>query len=701
MKQIVESEIGGRKITLHTGELAKHAHGSVVVQYGDTMVLATATCSSEPKNLKEAALRSFIPLTVDYRERMSAAGKIPGGFFKREGRPREKEILTSRLIDRSLRPLFNKNFMPEVQVIITVLSSDCENDPDVLAIIGASCALSISKIPFAGPVGSVRVAYINDEFVINPLFTQLSESKFDIVVSATKDKIVMVEGGAKEVSEDLILKALKLAHESIQDTISVQEDLLKKSSQPNVIFEEISIDTKLKEQVEKCADTKIQDALTISDRILREKTFQEIYAQTWQQLKDNFPDDEGRVISFLEEIKKCRVRSMIINEQKRIDGRALDEVRPITCAIGVLPRTHGSGLFTRGQTQALVTTTLGTISDMQIMDELEGEYKKKFMLHYNFPPFSVCEVRPQRGPGRREIGHGALAERALLPVLPSDEVFPYTIRLVSDILESNGSSSMASVCGSSLALMDAGVPISSPVAGVAIGCIIEDDKVEILTDILGVEDHCGDMDFKVAGTHDGITAIQLDVKVNGITLEIIREALSRALEGKLFILSKMEELIKKPRTNLSEYAPQMITMQIATDKIRDVIGPGGKIIRKIIEDTGAKIDIDDDGKIYITADNAQSCSRAQEMVQYYIADVEIGKTYKGKVTKIMAFGAFVEILPNKEGLVHISQLSNKRVNKVEDVVKEGDEIMVKVMEINEQGKVNLSRKAVLGEEQGK
>ncbi len=694
MQKKLEMQIAGRTLTLETGILAKQASGAVTVQYGDTVVLATVVVSPDVK--KDI---NFFPLTVDYREKMYAAGKIPGGFFKREGRPREKEIITSRIIDRPIRPLFPKGFRNEVQIMVSVLSTDCENDSDILSIIGSSCALSISGIPFKGPVGAVRVGRINGECVINPTFQELEESDLDLVIAGTKGAIIMVEGAAKEIPEEVMLEALNSGHKVIKEIIELQEKIAGdiKPAKPAESFTVYKIDKELQEKVEGFAKERVIQAIFLGN-IERKNRLSEISKETTEHFKEIFPDSTVDIKNILDDISRDKIRQTIVKDNKRIDGRGLSQVRTIDCKVGILPRTHGSGLFTRGHTQALVITTLGTPGDMQIMDELEKEYKKRFMLHYNFPPFSTGEVRPNRGPGRREIGHGILAERAFFPVIPSDEEFPYTIRLVSDILESDGSSSMASICGSTLSLMDAGVPITAPVAGIAMGVIVENDKSFILTDIMGLEDHCGDMDFKVAGTKGGITAFQMDVKIEGVSLEIIKGALNDALKARLFILGKMEEAIKAPRSGLSAYAPKIVTLQVNTDKIRNIIGPGGKIIKKIIEDTNVDIDIKDDGKVYIAAVDVASCNKAQEIIESLIVDVEVGKIYKGKVTRIMNFGAFVEILPGKEGLVHISQLENRRVNKVEDVVHEGDEITVKVLEIDNQGRVNLSRKAVLKEQ---
>ena len=714
----VEAEIADRLLMIETGDLAKQAAGSALVRYGETVILVAVTVAPEPKEGE-----NFFPLTVDYRERTYAAGKIPGGFFKREGRPRENEVVTSRLIDRPLRPLFDKNFLNEVQVMITVLSSDQENDADVPSIIGASCAVSLSGVPFASPIGAVRMGRVGERFIINPTFAQLEESDLDLVVAGTKDTVTMLEGGGKEVPEEVILEAIKLAHKVIVEIVALQEKLIKQLGKPKIGLpgiRESSINQELEKEfyrllpyaerkaipsnlelairaIEFCRG-KVEEALGISDKLAREKRLDEIISKTIDNFSKDYPEEEKTIRDTIDQVERNYLRRIVLEENRRIDGRKIDEVRPITCAVGVLPRTHGSGLFTRGQTQALVTTTLGTSQDMQVMDELEREYKKRFMLHYNFPPFSTGEVRPDRGPGRREIGHGVLAERALSPVLPSDEEFPYTIRIVSDILESNGSSSMASVCGGTLSLMDAGVPITMPVAGVAMGLVKEGDRAVLLTDIIGMEDFFGDMDFKVAGSRKGITAVQLDVKTDMVTSEIMAKALEQSRKARLFILDKMQEKIESPRKEISLLAPKILIIEINPDKIREVIGPGGKTVNKIQNETGARLDIAYDGVITITADTQEAANAAREMVEYLTADAEVGKVYKGKVTHIKDFGAFVEILPGKEGLVHISQLADRRINKVSDVVKEGQEILVKCMEIDHEGRISLSHKAVLRNE---
>ncbi len=713
----VEMEIAGRLLVIETGNLAKQAAGSALVRYGETVILATAAVAPEPKESE-----SFFPLTVDYRERTYAAGKIPGGFFKREGRPRENEVVTSRLVDRPLRPLFDKNFLNEVQVMITVLSSDQENDADIPSIIGASCAVSLSLVPFAGPIGAVRIGRVGEEFIINPTFAQLEESSLDLVIAGTRNTVTMLEGGGKEVPEEVLQEAIKLGHKVIIEVVDLQEKLIKQCGKPKIEVaggEESGKNEKLEKEfyrlvpyaekkavianlelamrvIEFC-QAKVEEALRISDKLEREKRINEIVSESIEYFSQDYPEQENAIRDTIDQVQCNYLRRLVLEENKRIDGRKIDEIRPITCGVGVLPRTHGSGLFTRGQTQALVTTTLGTSQDMQVMDELEREYKKRFMLHYNFPPFSTGEVRPQRGPGRREIGHGVLAETALSSVLPSEEEFPYTIRIVADILESNGSSSMASVCGGTLSLMDAGVPITAPVAGIAMGLVKEGERAVLLTDIIGMEDFYGDMDFKVAGSRKGITAVQLDVKTDEITPEIMAKALEQSKKARLFILDKMQEKIEAPRKEISPLAPKILIIEINPEKIREVIGPGGKIVNKIQNETGAKLDIGHDGVIAITADTQESANAAKEMVEYLTADVEVGKIYKGRVTRIKDFGAFVEVLPGKEGLVHISQLADRRINKVSDVVKEGEEILVKCMEIDQEGRINLSRKAVLKE----
>lgn len=690
-----EMEIAGRKLSFETGRMAKQAGGAVLVRYGDTCVLTTATSSAEPREGID-----FFPLTVDYEERLYSVGKIPGGFIKREGRPSEKAILSSRLIDRPIRPLFPKGYHNDVQVVATVMSVDQDNLPDVTAINGVSAALHISDIPFKEPVGAVVVGYVDGELIINPTVNQAEKSLLHLVVVGTKDAVMMVEAGSKEITEELCLNAIMFGHEKIKEIVQFIEDFRTEALKLGLANEKrvpqlYIIASYLEQAVKEYAEKPLQEALINKNKLEREEDVKRIMNDALEHFTEIYPENLKDVQTVLDSIVKSYVRKLITVDKIRPDGRALDEVRPITCEVSVLPRTHGSGLFTRGQTQVLNITTLGAIGDEQILDGLGVEESKRYMHHYNFPPYSVGETRPMRGPGRREIGHGALAERALEPMIPSEEEFPYTLRLVSEVLESNGSTSMASVCGSTLSLMDAGVPIKAPVAGVAMGLIKEGDYYSILTDIQGLEDANGDMDFKVAGTAKGITAIQMDIKIAGIDRDILRDALEQARRGRMFILDKMLAVISTPRPELSPYAPRIITTTIDPDKIRDVIGPGGKTIKKIVEDTGAKIDIEDDGRVYIAAVDAEAGQKALKIIESLTKEVEVGEIYLGKVNRLMNFGAFVEILPGKEGLVHISQLAEERVGKVEDVVSIGDEILVKVTEIDRQGRINLSRKEVL------
>ncbi len=675
--------------------MAKQADGAALVQYGETVVLVTAVAA---KDLKLDT--DFFPLTVDYQEKTFAAGKIPGGFFKREGRPSEKEILTCRLIDRSIRPLFSEGLRCETQVIATVLSADRENDPDVVAMLGTSAALHVSDIPFNGPLAGVRIGRNHGGWVINPTQSQLDESDVDIFLSGSRDAIVMVEGGAQMVPEDEILEALFAGHEAIQPLLDMQEQLRRELGKPKREVPLAKLDAAVVRRVEELALAKLKQALEVPEKLERYKRIAEVKGEVVPQAVGEFPERQKDIKGAFEELKRNVFRGLVIQHERRIDGRGLKDIRPITCEVEVLPRTHGSALFTRGETQALVVTTLGTTSDEQRVDALIGEHFKKFMLHYNFPPFSVGEVKFLRGPGRREIGHGNLAERALLPVLPADDSFPYTIRIVSEILESNGSTSMASVCGGSLSLMDAGVPVAGPVAGIAMGLIKEGEHVRVLSDILGDEDHLGDMDFKVAGTSEGVTSLQMDIKISGVNREIMGQALRQAREGRLHILGIMNAALPAARTNVSGHAPRIITLRVKPDKIREIIGPGGKVIRGIIEATGVKIDVEDDGTVRIASVDEEAAKKAIEMVQRIAAEAEIGKIYKGTVRKIVEFGAFVEILPGTDGLVHISQLAPGRVNKVTDILKEGDEVMVKVLEIDRQGKIRLSRKEALQETGG-
>ena len=675
--------------------MAKQADGAALVTYGETVVLVTAVAA---KDLKLDT--DFFPLTVDYQEKTFAAGKIPGGFFKREGRPSEKEILTCRLIDRSIRPLFAEGLRCETQVIATVLSADRENDPDVVAMLGASVALQVSDIPFSGPLAGIRIGRNHGQWIMNPMQSQLDESDVDIFLSGSRDAIVMVEGSAQMVPEDEVLEALFAGHQAIQPLLDIQEQLRREIGKAKREVPLAKLDSAVAKRVEELALAKLKQALEVPEKLERYKRIAEVKAAVVPQALAEFPDKQKDIKGAFEELKRNMFRGLVIHQERRIDGRGLKDIRPITCEVEVLPRTHGSALFTRGETQALVVTTLGTTSDEQRVDALIGEHFKKFMLHYNFPPFSVGEVKFLRGPGRREIGHGNLAERALLPVLPTDDSFPYTIRIVSEVLESNGSTSMASVCGGSLSMMDAGVPVAAPVAGIAMGLIKEGEHVRVLSDILGDEDHLGDMDFKVAGTSEGVTSLQMDIKISGVNRDIMQQALRQAREGRLHILNIMNQALPAPRTNVSGHAPRIVTLKVKPDKIREIIGPGGKVIRGIIEATGVKMDVEDDGTVRIASVDEEAAKKAIEMVQRIAAEAEIGKIYKGTVRKIVEFGAFVEILPGTDGLVHISQLAPERVRKVSDVLKEGDEVMVKVLEIDRQGKIRLSRKEALEETGG-
>ncbi|MGH8067716.1 MAG: polyribonucleotide nucleotidyltransferase [Candidatus Entotheonellia bacterium] len=695
MLQRVEKEIGGKKLVLEVGEVAKQANGATLVWYGETVVLVTAVVAPE---VREGI--DFVPLTVDYREKAYAAGKIPGGFFKREGRPSEREVLTSRLIDRPIRPLFPKGFSQETQVIAIVLSADTENEPDILAMIGASTALTVSDIPFHGPIGAVRIGRIDGAFVINPTHQQQSLSDLDLVIAGVDAGIVMVEGSGREVSEQVLIEGLEVGHQVIREIIALQRDLRETAGKPKLAIATDASDPALVQRVGGLAIPRVREAIRIPDKQSRERRMAEVLAATLSALGELPTEQQLLVPKLIETLERDAMRTMILEEGIRADGRRTDEIRPISIRVGVLPRTHGSALFTRGETQALVVSTLGTSTDEQTVDGLEGRSSKTFMLHYNFPPFSVGEVSPMRGPGRREIGHGALAERSIAPIIPSSDSFPYTIRIVSDILESNGSSAMATVCGAALSLMDAGVPILAPVAGIAMGLISEPGRgVAVLSDILGLEDHLGDMDFKVAGTPTGITGFQLDVKVGGVGTTILGGAIEQARQGRLFILERMASVIATPRAQLSTHAPRIVTIRINPDKIREVIGPGGKVIRGIIEKTGANIDIEDDGRINIASADEQAARAAIEMIRGITAEAEIGKIYRGKVKKITDFGAFVEILPGTDGLVHISQIAEQRIKSVSDVLKEGEEIMVKVLEVDRQGRIKLSRREALREAQ--
>ena len=690
MVERVSTTWGGRTLTLETGRMGKQANGAVLATYGDTAVLVSAVTSKKPREG-----RDFFPLTVDYLEMTYAAGKIPGGFFKREGRPSEKEILTSRFIDRPLRPLFPKNYFNDVQIIATVLSADSENNPDVLAIIGASAALEISDIPFFGPIAGMRVGRVNGAFVINPSAEALKDSDLEIIVAGSEDAVVMVEGGAQILSEEVVLDAIMFGHRSMQEVIQLQKELRRRVGKPKIQVPEDSIAAELVATVEQLALEKMRAAIAITAKQERNNALHDAVDQTMESLLPEHEEQQDQVRMILDRLEQRIIREKIKTERRRIDGRSFTDIRPVTCEVDVLPRTHGSALFTRGETQVLVSTTLGTSADEQRIDALIGETTKSFMLHYNFPPFSVGEVRPLRSPSRRDIGHGALAERAIAKVLPPAEEFPYTVRIVSEVLESNGSSSMATVCGSSLSLMDAGVPIKTPVAGIAMGLIKEGDDFIILSDILGDEDHIGDMDFKVAGTREGVNAIQMDIKIKGLTQEILASALRQARNGRLFILNIMDKTLAAPRPDLSARAPKIFTMMVKPDKVREVIGPGGKNIRNIIAQTNTKIDVDDDGKINIASSDSASLEKAVAMIKELVQEAEVNQVYMGKVRKIMDFGAFVEILPGIDGLVHISQLADTHVKNVRDVLKEGDEVLVKVLEIDQQGKIKLSRKEAM------
>ena len=685
-----EQEVGGRKLTIETGRMAKQANGSALIRYADTMVLVTATAS---KDIRDDI--DFFPLSVEYQEKTYAAGKIPGGFFKREGRPSEKEILSARLIDRPLRPLFPDDYRNDTQIAAFVISSDQENDADVLGTLGASVALSISNIPFNGPIAAVRVGRIGGQFVINPTFTQLDESDLELVIAGTEDSILMVEGEAHEISEQEMIEALEFGQAYIKELINLQKEIISEISPVKMEVVAPDFPGDLPEKLENLGRNPIKDALQLTEKVSRHQKLDQIRDEIIEKLGEEYEEFQSGIKEYLHNIEKEEVRQMIVQENRRLDGRGMDDIREITCEVGVLPRAHGSALFTRGQTQSLGATTLGTKIDEQLVETLEGESSKSYMLHYNFPPFSVGEVRPFRGPGRREIGHGNLAERSLKPILPSEDSFPYTIRIVSDILESNGSSSMATVCSGSLSLMDTGVPTKCHVAGIAMGLIKENSQIKILTDILGDEDHLGDMDFKVAGTKDGITAFQMDIKISGIDFEIMKQALDKARTARLKILELMDATIGQPRADISPYAPRILTLMVPTDKIGEVIGPSGKNIRAIIEETGVKIDIDDSGLTVIASPDVNMAQLAKEKIESIIAVPEIGKEYHATIKRIMNFGAFAEFMPGKEGLIHISELDLKRVNNVTDVVKIGDKIDVVLKEIDREGRYNLSRKQYL------
>ncbi|WPS86521.1 polyribonucleotide nucleotidyltransferase [Brevibacillus halotolerans] len=687
-------DLAGRKLTLEFGKVAKQAQGSVLVRYGDTTILSAVTVSKEPKDL------DFFPLTVNYEERLYAVGKIPGGFIKREGRPSERAILASRLIDRPIRPLFLEGFRNDVQVVNTVLSVDQDCSTEIAAMIGTSAALSTSEIPFNGPIAGVIVGRIDGKFIINPTIAEQEKSDIHLVVAGTMDAINMVEAGAKEVPEEIMLEAIMYGHDHIKKIVAFQNDIVAEIGKQKMEVVLHSVDEEVDQAVRAFADAKIREAVRVEEKHARAEAIDAVKDETQVHFAEVYPEREGEISEILYDMVKEEVRRLITHEKIRPDGRALTEIRPLSSEVGILPRTHGSGLFTRGQTQALSVCTLGALGDVQILDGLGLEETKRFMHHYNFPPYSVGEARPLRPPGRREIGHGALGERAIEPIIPSEVEFPYTIRLVSEVIESNGSTSQASICGSVLALMDAGVPIKAPVAGIAMGLIMDTDgeHFSILTDIQGMEDHLGDMDFKVAGTAEGVTALQMDIKIEGINREILEQALTQAKEGRMHILESMLATINAPRDHLSPYAPKIMTMSINPEKIRDVIGPQGRVINKIIEETGVKIDIEQDGRIFIASTDADANLRAKQIIEDLVREVEVGQTYLGTVKRVEKYGAFIELFAGKEGLCHISQLAEERVAKTEDVVSVGDKILVKVTEIDDQGRVNISRKAVLKEQ---
>ena len=685
----IEKELDGRKISMETGRVAKQAHGAIWIRSGETILLVTAV-SDRQRDV------DFVPLTVDYQEMAYAAGKIPGGFLKREGKLGDHETLISRLIDRPMRPLFPKGYNYEVQVIATVMSAEMECQPDILALNAASAALMVSDIPFDGPVGAVRVGRVDGEWVINPGEKEIAAGDVNLIVAGTREAVVMVEGGAGIVPEDEVIAGIFFGHEKLQVMIDMQEELVKVAGRPNRDFTPKTASDELKERVDRMCRARMDEAFRIADKMDRHGRIEKMRKEVLEELAEDFPDSEILIMSLMEDLEKEIARGMIVRERTRIDGRSRDQVRPVSCDVGLLPRVHGSGLFTRGETQVLALATLGTADDEQRIDTLsEEELRKSFILHYRFLPFCVGETKMLRGPGRREIGHGALAARGIQPVLPSSAEFPYTIRVVAEVLESNGSSSMASACGTSLALMDAGVPISSQVAGVAMGLIKEGDEFVVLTDILGDEDHLGDMDFKVIGTENGVTAIQMDIKIQGVTREIMERAMQQAKEARLFILGRMAEAIASPRDELSPHAPRITTMKVKPEKIRDIIGPGGRVIRKIVDDTGVKIDVQDDGTVQIASTNKERTDKAIEQIKALTEEAEVGAVYQGVVKKIMDFGAFVEIFPGTDGLLHISQLDHGHPRQVTDILQEGDEVKVKVLAVDENGKIRLSRKALL------
>lgn len=692
MEKSFRMELAGRSLIVETGKMAKQASGAVLVRYGETVVLVTSTASKEAREGMD-----FFPLTVDYEEKMYAVGKMPGGFLRREGRPGNSAILNARLIDRPIRPLFDKRCRNDIHVMATVLSVDYDNAPELCGMLGASASLGISDIPWDGPIAGVRVGRVDGKFVINPTQEQLKVSTLNITVAGSETAILMVEGGAQEAPEEDVLDAIMFGHKTIKELVAFQKKIIEEVGKPKrtLIFPEIP--EEIKTAIYAYAERPLKEAIFNPDKLTREAHMEEVRKEAEAHFKEIYPENGSDIAECLNHLTKEIVRHMISVDKIRPDGRALDEIRPISCEVGLLPRVHGSALFTRGQTQALTITTLAPMSETQIIDDLTQETEKRYIHQYNFPSYSVGETKSSRGPGRREIGHGALAERALIPVIPTVEEFPYAIRVVSEILESNGSSSQASVCGSTMSLMNAGVPIKAPVAGIAMGLVNEGEHFTVLTDIQGMEDALGDMDFKVAGTAKGITAIQMDIKIHGLSREILLAALQQAQKGRMFILGKMAECIDKPAEHLSPYAPKIITLTIPVDRIRDVIGSGGKIINKIISETGVKMDVEEDGHVYIATPDEEAAQRAKKWVEELTHEVQVGETYLGKVTRLMKFGVFVEILPGKEGMVHVSQLATRRVEKPEDVVHEGDEIMVKVTEIDDKGRINLSRKALLQE----
>ncbi|MDD2396406.1 MAG: polyribonucleotide nucleotidyltransferase [Tissierellia bacterium] len=689
-EKIFKYILAGRELKVTVGKIAELANGSCIVQYGDTVIMANVASSKEPREGID-----FFPLSVDFEEKLYSVGKIPGGFIKREGRPGEKAILTSRLIDRPLRPLFPKGYRNDVSVTVTVLSVDQDCSPEIAGMIGSSIALSISDIPFDGPTGAVNLGLIDGKFIVNPNSNEREITALDLTVSGTREAIMMVEAGANEVKEEVMLDAILFAHEEIKKLCDFINEIVKEVGKEKLDYPKFVCDEIIEKEIREYAAPIINEAIIEEDKLKRQENIDNFKASTKEVFLEKYPENKADIDDALYSIVKEKVRENILERGIRPDNRGIDEIRKISCEVGILPRTHGSGLFTRGQTQVLTVTTLGVSSDEQTLDGISEETKKRYMHHYNFPSYSVGETRPSRGPGRREIGHGALAERALEPVLPSEEDFPYTIRLVSEVLSSNGSTSQASVCGSTLSLMDAGVPIKAPVAGVAMGLMKEGDNIVVLTDIQGMEDFLGDMDFKVAGTKDGITAIQMDIKVHGIDKEVLTNALKKAYTGRMFILGRMLECIDKPREEVSKYAPKIIIMNIDPDKIRDVIGSGGKVINKIIEETGVKIDIEDDGSVSIAAENVESAYKAKRIIESIVKEIEVDEIILGKVVRIESYGAFVQLSDNKDGLLHISQIDNKRVAKVEDVLKIGDEVLVKVIGIDEKGKIKLSRKAAM------